>query len=81
MVCLATAVRLQIRRARKLLINCEVVNYEVVLSDGVIVNANAGNNANLFWALKGGGPNFGKLFICSFYFTIAKALMVARHCH
>lgn len=61
MVCLATAVRLQIRRARKLLINCEVVNYEVVLSDGVIVNANAGNNANLFWALKGGGDQFGEL--------------------
>ncbi|KAI0395378.1 hypothetical protein F5Y17DRAFT_424098 [Xylariaceae sp. FL0594] len=34
-------------------------NYEVVLPDGSIVNANAKKNADLFWALKGGGPNFG----------------------
>jgi FAD/FMN-containing dehydrogenase len=36
-----------------------VLNYEVVLADGSIVNANATSNANLFWALKGGGNQFG----------------------
>ncbi|KAK7959063.1 uncharacterized protein PG986_003917 [Apiospora aurea] len=36
-----------------------VHNFEVVLSDGTITNANAKENTDLFWALKGGGPNFG----------------------
>lgn len=37
-----------------------VKNYEVVLADGQIVNANAKQNPDLWWALKGGGNNFGK---------------------
>ncbi|KAI8665520.1 FAD-binding PCMH-type domain-containing protein [Fusarium sp. Ph1] len=36
-----------------------VVNYEVVLTDGKIVNANATSNEDLYRALKGGGSNFG----------------------
>ncbi|KAF2734805.1 FAD-binding domain-containing protein [Polyplosphaeria fusca] len=36
-----------------------VVNYEVVLANSTVVNANAEENADLFRALKGGGPNFG----------------------
>ncbi|RAK71049.1 FAD-binding oxidoreductase [Aspergillus fijiensis CBS 313.89] len=36
-----------------------VCNYEVVLADSRIVNANAQENSDLFWALKGGGPNYG----------------------
>ncbi|KAI1456430.1 putative FAD-binding oxidoreductase [Annulohypoxylon moriforme] len=36
-----------------------VLNYEVVLADGSVVNANAGSNSDLFWALKGGSNNFG----------------------
>ena len=36
-----------------------VVNYEVVLADGTIVNANSKSNSDLFWALKGGSSNFG----------------------
>ncbi|RMJ01568.1 hypothetical protein CDV36_015690 [Fusarium kuroshium] len=36
-----------------------VVNYEVVLPDGRIVNANATSNEDLYRALKGGGSNFG----------------------
>ncbi|KAK3302991.1 uncharacterized protein B0T15DRAFT_260730 [Chaetomium strumarium] len=36
-----------------------VRNFEVVLGNGSIVEANAHANADLFWALKGGGPNFG----------------------
>lgn len=34
---------------------------EVVLADGSIVNANNQTNTDLFWALKGGTNNFGKL--------------------
>ncbi|KAJ3941553.1 uncharacterized protein N0V96_008265 [Colletotrichum fioriniae] len=36
-----------------------VVNYEVVLASGEIVNANASANADLWRALKGGSSNFG----------------------
>ncbi|AEO70940.1 uncharacterized protein THITE_114425 [Thermothielavioides terrestris NRRL 8126] len=36
-----------------------VKNFEVVLSNGSIVDANSEQNSDLFWALKGGGPNFG----------------------
>lgn len=36
-----------------------VVNYEVVLTNGKIVNANATSNEDLYRALKGGGSNFG----------------------
>src|SRR5919107_3282881 len=32
---------------------------EVVLADGTAVRANADDNADLFWALRGGGGNFG----------------------
>ncbi|KAF4950591.1 hypothetical protein FGADI_8105 [Fusarium gaditjirri] len=36
-----------------------VVNYEVVLTNGSIINANETANADLWRALKGGGSNFG----------------------
>ncbi|GME55925.1 FAD linked oxidase [Neofusicoccum parvum] len=36
-----------------------VVNYEVVLANGTIVNANSSSHSDLFWALKGGSNNFG----------------------
>ncbi|KAH7153603.1 hypothetical protein EDB81DRAFT_758546 [Dactylonectria macrodidyma] len=36
-----------------------VVNYEVVLSDGRIINANKTSHVGLYRALKGGGSNFG----------------------
>ncbi|KAH8660131.1 FAD binding domain-containing protein [Xylariales sp. PMI_506] len=36
-----------------------VINYEVVLSNGSVVYANADENADLFKALKGGGSNLG----------------------
>ncbi|OJD15763.1 hypothetical protein AJ78_04020 [Emergomyces pasteurianus Ep9510] len=39
---------------------CDSVrNFEVVLTNGTIVNANRGENADLWLALKGGGSNFG----------------------
>ncbi|KAI1131075.1 hypothetical protein F5Y10DRAFT_234201 [Nemania abortiva] len=34
-------------------------SFEVVLANGSIVDASATSNPDLFWALKGGGPNFG----------------------
>ncbi|KAI1172627.1 hypothetical protein F4777DRAFT_581779 [Nemania sp. FL0916] len=37
----------------------DVINYEVVLASGSIVNANANENADLWLALRGGGNNFG----------------------
>lgn len=38
----------------------QVVDFEVVLGDGRIVHANVRENADLFWALRGGGGgNFG----------------------
>lgn len=40
--------------------SCDTVqNFEVVLADGTIVDANADSNADLFEALKGGSANFG----------------------
>ncbi|RAK96785.1 FAD-binding oxidoreductase, partial [Aspergillus ibericus CBS 121593] len=36
-----------------------VVNYEVVLANGTVVEANRNSHSDLFWALKGGSSNFG----------------------
>ena len=35
-----------------------MINFEVVLSDGTIANANSTSNSDLWWALKGGGNRF-----------------------
>jgi FAD/FMN-containing dehydrogenase len=35
------------------------LNYEIVLAGGELVRANANEQPDLFWALKGGGGNFG----------------------
>lgn len=37
-----------------------VVEYEVVLANSTVVKANSRSNTDLFWALKGGGNQFGK---------------------
>ncbi|KAJ4410612.1 hypothetical protein N0V82_009203 [Gnomoniopsis sp. IMI 355080] len=36
-----------------------VKEFEIVLADGTVATASATQNTDLFWALKGGGPNFG----------------------
>ncbi|KAI0415287.1 hypothetical protein F5X98DRAFT_347015 [Xylaria grammica] len=36
-----------------------VVNYEIVLANSSIINANAESNEDLWWALKGSGTNYG----------------------
>jgi hypothetical protein len=44
----------------KLGFSCDhIVNYQVVLADGRIVQANAEENSDLFLVLKGGACNFG----------------------
>lgn len=41
-------------------LSCDnVVGFTVVLADGSVVRANARENPDLFWALRGGGGNFG----------------------
>ncbi|KAF2103375.1 FAD-binding domain-containing protein [Rhizodiscina lignyota] len=45
-----------------------VLNYEVVLSSGAVVSANATSNPDLYRALKGGNNNFG--VVTRFDFTI-----------
>ncbi|HEY3628901.1 MAG TPA: FAD-binding oxidoreductase [Terracidiphilus sp.] len=35
------------------------LNYDIVLASGELVRANSSENQDLFWALKGGGGNFG----------------------
>ena len=45
--------------ARKGFASDNVVNFEVVLANGEVVNANATSNSGLWWALKGGSNNFG----------------------
>jgi FAD/FMN-containing dehydrogenase len=45
---------------RKFGLSCDnVEGFTVVTADGSLVRANAGENADLFWALRGGGGNFG----------------------
>ncbi|KAF2120953.1 putative oxidoreductase [Lophiotrema nucula] len=36
-----------------------IVNLELVLADGAIINANGNENPDLLWALRGGSNNFG----------------------
>jgi FAD/FMN-containing dehydrogenase len=36
-----------------------IVGVELVTADGAIIHANANEHADLFWALRGGGGNFG----------------------
>ena len=41
-------------------LSCDNVRgFAVVVADGSVVRANAGENSDLFWALRGGGGNFG----------------------
>jgi len=37
----------------------DVLQFEIVTPDGELRIANAYNNEDLFWALRGGGPGFG----------------------
>ena len=47
---------------------------EMVLADGRVVNASADNNPDLFWAVRGGGGNFG--VVTSFLFKLSPVSIV-----
>ncbi|CAG9998324.1 unnamed protein product [Clonostachys byssicola] len=56
---LALAGGLSFFSSREGFISDNVVNFEVVLESGKVVNANAKENSDLYKALRGGGNNFG----------------------
>lgn len=51
-----------------------LLSVDVVLADGSFVTANASENADLFWAVRGGGGNFG--VITAFTFQLHEVDMV-----
>jgi FAD/FMN-containing dehydrogenase len=66
--------------ARKLGLTIDnLASAEVVLADGTLVTASAHENADLFWAIRGGGGNFG--IVTAFEFKLHKVgpeLMTAQ---
>lgn len=52
------------------LLTRKVLNYEVVLSNAAVVSANATSHPDLFWALKGGGNQFGKALKASKHWVL-----------
>ncbi|KAH7146916.1 FAD binding domain-containing protein [Dactylonectria estremocensis] len=55
-----------------------VANFEVVLGDGSIINANAKKNSDLFRSLKGGSGNFGFITRVDQYVVESNTMWAAR---
>ena len=53
---------------------------QVVLANSSIVNANATSNQDLWWALKGGGPNFGKQVPLTTFFLNFCSAILTKYC-
>ncbi|WP_281322397.1 FAD-binding oxidoreductase [Flavobacterium aestivum] len=51
-----------------------LLSADIVLADGSFITANANQNQDLFWALKGGGGNFG--VVTSFTFNLHPIAMI-----
>ncbi len=51
-----------------------LLSVDIVLADGRLVSANAGQHADLFWAVRGGGGNFG--VVTSFEYRLHPVNMV-----
>lgn len=74
-------------------LSCDhTLSYEIVTADGQAIRANKEENADLFWALKGGGGNFGVVTSITYrlhpvktvlsgmiIYPLAKARDVLRH--
>lgn len=68
--------------ARKFGLTCDnVLSLRVALLDGSIVTANKSENTDLFWALRGGGGNFGVVtqFTYQLYEMPEDSLLYAGH--
>jgi len=39
---------------------------QIVLGNSTVIQASATSKSDLFFALKGGGPNYGKIFIAQY---------------
>lgn len=55
-----------------------VLEYEIVLADSSVVRANKTDHKDLYWALKGGGANFGASIPSP---RCCLRLTLCRHCH
>ena len=61
--------------ARKYGLTCDnVISFELVTADGEVRRASANENPDLFWALRGGGGNFG--VVTSFEYRLCPVSMV-----
>ena len=50
--------------------------WQIVLADGTITDANAQQNSDLFWALKGGGSNFGNVSIPNLFKCHEQSILI-----
>jgi FAD/FMN-containing dehydrogenase len=55
-----------------------LLGVDMVLADGSFVTASGNENPDLFWAVRGGGGNFG--VVTSFEFRLRPDILAARRC-